>query len=167
MVITALHSVTSRNLFRQQAKGLPCSESFIAARMYIPLRICDDIVIWLLRHGVIAVDLNGSRPSTDDLRESFRVASEQLKTYYGLSNIPLTTVTLDTFVDMAINRKAPFEECEVASGKTQAVGLQDAAILFSITDHMKTAQEGDRCTLVSEDGIFHKAKTRKLLENAG
>jgi hypothetical protein len=120
-----------------------------------------------LCHGVIAVDLNGSRPSTDDLRESFRVTSEQLKTYYGLSNIPLTTVTLDTFVDMAINRRAPFEEYEVASRKTQVVGLQDAAILFSIIDHMKTAQEGDRCALVSEDGIFHKAETRKLLENAG
>jgi hypothetical protein len=90
-----------------------------------------------LCHGVIQVDLSGSRPNIDDLRKGFQASSNQLKTDYGISNIPLTTVTLGAFVDMAINRNAPFEEYEVAPEKKQVVGLQDAAILFSIIDHMK------------------------------
>ena len=46
-------------------------------------------------------------------------------------------------------------------------GLQDAAILFSVLDHMKTADDGDRCAIVSNDKIFHAAETRKLVQLTG
>jgi hypothetical protein len=46
-------------------------------------------------------------------------------------------------------------------------GLQDAAILLSVLDHMKTADDGDRCALISNDKIFHAAETRKLVQLTG
>lgn len=120
-----------------------------------------------LCRNVVPLDLKGSRPSTEEISKAFRVHSDQLKRALGLSNIPLTTEGLDVFIDMAINRRAPFEEYEVASKKTQVVGLQDAAVLFSIIDHMKTARGDDRCGLVSTDGVFQKAETRKVMERRG
>jgi hypothetical protein len=119
-----------------------------------------------LCRDVIKIDVDGSRPSDDELRTAFRDRSQQLKSHFGILNIPLTTVTAEVLIDMAISRNAPFEEYDLGK-KKQVVGLQDAAILFSIIEHMKTAEKGDRCALVSEDGIFHKAGTRQIMENYG
>jgi hypothetical protein len=63
---------------------------------------------------------------------------------------------------MAITRTAPFEERTVGAD-TIVTGLQDAAILFSVLDHMKTAPEGDRCAIISNDKMFHAAETRNLV----
>ncbi len=39
--------------------------------------------------------------------------------------------------------------------------------MFSIIEHMKTNQPGDRCALISNDTIFHQPDTRELLEKHG
>lgn len=116
-----------------------------------------------LCRDVIAVDVSGSRPDDDALRDAFRVRSEQLKSHFGITTIPLTTLGLDCFIDMAISRTLPFEEYIIEKNKKAVVGLQDAAILFSIIEHLKTAQKEDRCAFISSDGVFHKAEMRKLL----
>lgn len=67
---------------------------------------------------------------------------------------------------MAISRTSPFAEVEIGKRKG-VVGLQDAAILFSVLDHMKTASESERCALISNDDVFHKSETRKLLDLNG
>lgn len=119
----------------------------------------------LCRH-VIAVNIKGTQPDEDQLRLAFRARSDQLKAHFGISTIPLTSLDLRTFVDMAISRTAPFEEYEIGKHKV-VVGLQDTAILFSILDHMKSAADQDRCTLISSDHIFHATETRKLVELTG
>jgi hypothetical protein len=78
----------------------------------------------------------------------------------------LPALDVRLFVDMAISRTAPFEE-RIAGSDTVVTGLQDAAILFSVLDHMKTADDGDRCALISNDKIFHAAETRKLVQLTG
>lgn len=119
-----------------------------------------------LARDVFVPDINGSRHESAQLRTDFRTRSGQLKTHFGIVGVPLTAKPLNEFVEMAINRVPPFEEVDVGK-KRQVVGLQDAAILFSIVEHMRTAQEADRCALVSADGVFHKAETRRVLERAG
>lgn len=152
-----LPSVVEQELESQFVRGVEHVYDSLASNVKELNKLC---------HDVITVDVNGSRQSEDDLRKAFRVRSGQLKAQFAISNIPLTTATMDVFLDMAINRMAPFEEYEFGK-KKQVVGLQDAAILFSIIEHMKTAKDGERCALVSEDGIFHKAETRKIFENSG
>lgn len=120
-----------------------------------------------LCRDVISVDFSGRRPDDDVLREAFRVRSDELKTQFGITSVPLTTRGLDAFIDMAISRTPPFEEYEIGKNKKGVVGLQDAAILFSVIEHMKTAAEDDRCALISNDDIFHKAETRGVIEKCG
>jgi hypothetical protein len=119
-----------------------------------------------LCRDVIAIDITGTRPDEADLRAAFRKRSDDLKTHFGISVIPLPALDVRMFVDMAISRTAPFEE-RVASGDKVVTGLQDAAILFSVLDHMKTADDADRCALISNDKIFHAAETRKLVQLTG
>ncbi len=67
---------------------------------------------------------------------------------------------------MAINREAPFEEIETNKSKRVVTGLQDTAILFAIASHMKTANKDERCTLISNDGVFQKKGCRDFLKMA-
>jgi hypothetical protein len=115
-----------------------------------------------LCRGVLPVDIKGTRPNTNQLWEAFRNRSDQLKAQLGISVVPLTTVDLRVFLDMAISRTPPFEEHTIANERI-VTGLQDAAILFSILDHVTTAPIGERCALVTADKIFHAAETRKLI----
>ena len=101
-----------------------------------------------------------------DLRRDFHMRSQELKTHFGISTLPLATLDLQVLIDMAINRHVPFEER--TAGKDKVVtGLQDAAILFSVIDHVKSAQKGERCAFVSADDVFQKAEMRKLFEHYG
>jgi len=119
-----------------------------------------------LCRDVITVDIKGTRPHEDDLREAFRKRSDQMKTYFGISVVPLPALDIRMFVDMAISRTAPFEERTTGSDKV-VTGLQDAAILFTVLHHMKTATDGERCALISNDKIFHAAETHKLVQLTG
>jgi hypothetical protein len=119
-----------------------------------------------LCRDIIAVDIQGTRPSDDELYEAFNKRSDQMKAHFGISVIPLPQLDIGMLVDMAITRTAPFEERTVGADKI-VTGLQDAAILFSVLDHMKTAPESDRCAIISNDKIFHAAKTRKLVQLTG
>lgn len=104
--------------------------------------------------------------STDEQRENFRRRNDELKTHFSITTVPLTTCDLSVFVEMAIGRRAPFEER--TAGKDKVVtGLQDAAIFMSILDHMHTAKMGDRCAFVSDDEVFQKDEIRSMLQSRG
>jgi hypothetical protein len=104
--------------------------------------------------------------AADEQRRHFRQRSEAIKALYNIKSVPLTKTELPLFVDMAINRKAPFEEKIVGKDKGRerfVTGLQDAVILFSVLDHMATASKDIRCAFVSDDDIFQKAEVRALI----
>jgi hypothetical protein len=111
---------------------------------------------------IIEIDTPGQAPTYQQLQEAFRERSNALKAHYGIQTIPLTTMTLDVFIDMAINREPPFEELSSKS-KTGVVGLQDAAILFSIIQHIKKTPDPGRCIFLSNDGIFYRNEIRDFL----
>ncbi len=116
---------------------------------------------------VMTPDISGSEPSDDDIRRAFRQRSEQLKSYYKISTIPVFEMSLESILAMAINREQPFEEVEIGKNKRGVVGLQDTAIVLSIARHMQTAGKDDRCAFISNDDIFHRPGTKELLEGCG
>lgn len=120
-----------------------------------------------LCRNVMTPDITGTAPTHDQVHEAFRVRSEQLKTHFKISTIPIHEMPLATLLDMAINRDEPFEQVELSKGKHVVVGLQDTAILFAIAKHMQTAAEGDRCAFLSNDGVFHRTGTQNILKTAG
>jgi hypothetical protein len=120
-----------------------------------------------LCRNVMTPDITGTAPTHDQVREAFRIRSEQLKKHFKISTIPIHEMSLQTLLDMAINRDEPFEQIELSKGKHVVVGLQDTAILFAIAKHMQTAAEGDRCAFLSNDGVFHRAGTQSILKTAG
>jgi len=99
-----------------------------------------------------------------DLRTDFQTRSQQLKQHFGISTLPIAELDLPTLIDMAINRHLPFEERAVGKDKV-VTGLQDAAILFSVIDHVKGFPKDERCAFVSADDVFHKTDMRKLFEH--
>src|SRR5580692_8628566 len=84
-----------------------------------------------LCRNVMTPDISGSEPMHDQVREAFRVRSEQLKAHFKISTIPIHEMTLATLIQMAINRDEPFEQIEISKTKHVVVGLQDTAILFA------------------------------------
>jgi hypothetical protein len=120
-----------------------------------------------LCRNVMTPDISGSQPTKDQVREAFRVRSDQLKKHFKISTIPMDEINLETLLEMAINREEPFEQIELSKTKHVVVGLQDTAILFSIAKHMQTASESDRCAFLSNDDIFHKDSTKNILKKAG
>lgn len=120
-----------------------------------------------LCRNIMTPDISGSRPTKEQVREAFRIRSAQLKNHFKISTIPIQEMKLETLLEMAINRDEPFEDLELTKSRHVVVGLQDTAILFSIAKHMQTAREGDRCAFLSNDDIFHKDGTKKILKSAG
>jgi PIN domain len=117
----------------------------------------------LCRH-IIETDINGSAPTDKQLEEAFRARSEEIKQHYSITSIPLTTVSLEVFVNFAIHRHAPFEQILIEKNKHGVVGLQDAAILFSIIQHI--SKEQGRCILLSADKIFSHEDVEYLLDQS-
>lgn len=117
--------------------------------------------------GVIDIEMQGREPSETELREAFRTRSEQYKKHYNIATVPLTTVPLANFVEMAINRVEPFEEIPIDKTKNGVVGLQDSVILFSIMEHMRDAGTDGRCAFITADAVFTKSGTKELLKAAG
>src|ERR1017187_10570677 len=76
--------------------------------------------------NVADVPIEKPNPSDEQLRKLFRERSTQLKDIYGISTLPNTLATAESFLAMAINRKAPFEECAIGKGETAVVGFQDS-----------------------------------------
>lgn len=106
----------------------------------------------------------------DELRSTYRKRSDHLKALYNITTVPMTSSPLALFVDMAINRKVPFEEKIVGKEKEKdrfVTGLQDAVIFFSVLEHMKTAPKDARCAFISDDDVFRKAEIRSLIESHG
>ena len=120
-----------------------------------------------LCRNVMTPDISGSQPAEGQVREAFRIRSEQLKKHFKISTIPIHELSLETLVEMAINREQPFEEIEISKSRRVVVGLQDTAILLSIAKHMQTASQDDRCAFISNDDIFHKSGCKELLQAAG
>ena len=115
---------------------------------------------------IIDIDTPGHAPSYDQFQAAYRERSEYLKAHFGIQTVPLTSITLDVFVDMAVNREPPFEEMTNKS-KTGVVGLQDAAILFSVIEHIAKTKEPGRCVFVSDDAIFTRNEIKQLLDKSG
>lgn len=112
------------------------------------------------------VDLDEPFMTVADLKAAFRRRNEDLKEYFGISSIPITTRELKLIVDMAVNRHPPFEER--ASGKdTVVTGLQDAAIFLSVLDHLKDTPKGERYAFVSADSVFQKSAIKELIQASG
>lgn len=114
---------------------------------------------------LIPTDVKVHRHSESDLRKAFKNATHNLRVHYQIGEVFFTSASLEDFVKMAVNRQVPFQEETISKGRTGVVGLQDAAILFSIMDHIK--QEGGqvgRCAFVTNDGVFHKPEMLALLK---
>jgi hypothetical protein len=120
-----------------------------------------------LCRNVMTPDISGTQPTKDQVRDAFRVQSDQLKKHFKISTIPIHEINLETLLEMAINREEPFEQIELSKTKHVVVGLQETAILFSIAKHMQTASESDRCAFLSNDDVFHKDGTKNILKKAG
>lgn len=116
--------------------------------------------------NIITLDIHGKESSEAELRTAFQHRSNELKTLFNITTIPLTKIDLAILVDMAINRVVPFEEVALGKDRNGVVGLQDAAILFSIIEHMKDAKD-HRCAIISNDAIFYHKDARSLMEKVG
>jgi hypothetical protein len=112
------------------------------------------------------INVGIDEPSVEEagLRKDFQTRSQQLKDHFGISTLPLAAIDLPILIDMAINRHLPFEERTVGKDKV-VTGLQDAAIVFSVIDHVRGFPKNERCAFVSADDVFHKADMRKLFEH--
>ena len=62
-----------------------------------------------LCRNIIQTDINGSAPTDKELQDAFRGRSEEIKQRYSITTIPLTKLSLEVFVEMAIHRDAPFD----------------------------------------------------------
>lgn len=104
-------------------------------------------------------------PMADDteLRDAFRKRSKDLKDYYKVVTIPNTKAPAELFLEMAINRRAPFEEILVKD-RSVVAGFQDAVILQSIIEDAETLSTDERGAIVSNDGIFHSPEVRAILK---
>jgi hypothetical protein len=118
-----------------------------------------------LCRNIIATDISGSAPTDSDLSNAFRIRSDEIKQHFSITTIPLTKLSLEVFVDMAIHRVVPFEQIAIDKNKHGVVGLQDVAILFSIMEHLPKTD--DRCILATADGIFYHSDVKQLLDQSG
>lgn len=119
-----------------------------------------------LFRNVIDIEYELPRPSDELLRKAFRARSAQLKEYFRISSIPLVEIPTKKLVEMAIRRQAPFEQHAIAKDRNVVAGLQDAAILFSVIEHLKGKSAG-RNGFVTNDAIFHQTKTQELIAEHG
>jgi len=118
-------------------------------------KICRDI---------IDVPFDVPQANKRELREAFRIRSGQVKAHYAMTTIPTVGASVGTLLTMAVNRDVPFEECTISKDRKCVGGFQDAVILFSILDHMKSATAEYRCAFVTDDGVFHRPAMRKFLD---
>jgi PIN domain len=114
---------------------------------------------------ITSVQVQVHRYSDEDLRKAFATATHNLRVHYQIGEVYFMGGSLQDFVTMAINRQVPFQEETISGGRSAVVGLQDAAILFSIIDHIKEeSEEIGRCAFVTNDGVFHKPEMIALLK---
>jgi hypothetical protein len=118
-----------------------------------------------LCRNIIETDINGSAPTDKELQDAFRARSEQIKQHYSIAVVPLTKISLEVFVEMAIHRDPPFEQVQIDKSKHGVVGLQDATILFSVMEHLP--KNNDRFILLSADNTFYHQDVGDLLDQWG
>ncbi len=70
-----------------------------------------------LYRDVLEMDVAYSRPLENQLREAFRIRSNYLKEHFQISEVPTLQIPLDELLDLAINRRVPFEEHELPKSK--------------------------------------------------
>ena len=110
------------------------------------------------------IDIQYELPWHSDelLRKAFRAQSTQLKDYFRISSIPLVEVPTKKLVEMAIRRLVPFQQHNLDKDHTVVSGLQDAAILFSVIEHLKERGDG-RNAFATTDSVFGRPETHALL----
>ena len=72
-------------------------------------------------------------------------------------------ISLNTIIDMAVRRIAPFEKIKVKD-KEVLTGFNDTIILFTIIEHMKTKKLSN-AFFVTNDNIFQRPEVRKRFED--
>lgn len=115
--------------------------------------------------NIIDIDIPGQAPTYSDLQDAYRLQSLSLKLAFDIETVPLTTMNLEVFIEMAINREPPFEEISTKN-KSGVVGLQDAAILFSVIQHIQKSPDPGRCIFLTNDGIFYHKATQEVLDHS-
>ncbi len=118
------------------------------------------------RH-IAEVPFDPPDPGEEDLREAFRKRSTGLKDHYKIATIPNTKKPAEFFLEMAVNRIAPFEEYLVRKDRSAVAGFQDAFILYSIIEDGKTLPSGGRCAFVTNDTIFQSPTVSAILKENG
>ena len=97
-------------------------------------------------------------PLEHETTNSYDRLSGDLKQRWGIQTIPLATRDSTELFNLAVNKKAAFEE----HGK----GFQDTLIYLSVLDHLQTTSSG-RGAFVSEDNIFYSENVRGLTPAGG
>jgi hypothetical protein len=124
-------------------------------------------VIKKLATPALELNINADLPSRDDWLKVFHVMSAILKAQYSISVIPLPAMEIGKVVAMAVNRVPPFEEISINKDKNGVVGLQDAAIFFTIVEHLQSAATDGRCVFITADKVFQKKEIERHLSDAG
>jgi PIN domain len=160
--------------------------NWMGTELYIPQTVEDELENQFLRDAATAyataasgtkdlaklfrniIDTQYELPCFSDglLREAFRERSTQLKDYFRISSIPLTEIPTKKLVEMAIRRLVPFQQHSLDKDHTVVSGLQDAAILFSVIEHLKEGGDG-RNAFATTDSVFSRPETHALLDAHG
>src|SRR5439155_4299706 len=94
-------------------------------------------------------------PSKEILRSELRKVAADLTARFR--SVPTTQKPLSEFLTLAINRGATFKE--------GGHGFQDAVILCSVLDHMKSTGQSSAC-LVSKDAAFQSVGAQEMIRTA-
>jgi hypothetical protein len=160
--------------------------NWMATELYFPETVEDELENQFLRDAATAyatassgtkdlaklfrniVDYQYELPWLSDefLREAFRARSAHLKDYYRISSIPLVEIPTKKLVEMAIRRLVPFQQHNLDKDHSVVSGLQDAAILFSVIEHLKEKSDG-RNAFATADSVFSLPETHALLGGHG
>ncbi|HEV3330626.1 MAG TPA: hypothetical protein VG096_06585 [Bryobacteraceae bacterium] len=90
----------------------------------------------------------------DLAKDKYTEVVDKLKSEWRIVSAPLSSLPLDHFFQMAIEKMLPFEE--------RGIGFQDAVILFSAIEDLKRFS-GESGILLSNDKVFCEDRTRDLI----
>jgi len=102
----------------------------------------------------------------EELIRRYREVVSGLKERFKIAHCPMTTRPLVDLFDLATRYVMPFEESKQGRGRGEGKGFQDAVILSSILEHLKTSPKISGA-LVSTDGSFLKVDLAQFMPSCG
>lgn len=142
--------------------------------MYVPETVVKEFIQYRIRDAQSQVDkiktastklarLLGRSPSAfetpNDLTETIKGMVNEFIQAVGLEIIKTPDISLETLIDMAVQKEPPFEE----KGEK---GFRDSVIVFTIIDHMKN-NDFSTAIFVSNDKIFSNTQVIKRFQESG